>query len=224
MKYGIIILLLITLVGCRFIKDLLTPSPLSWQERKELREKERCNDKYERLGKKCPMLLQERIDTVEVAANIDSQLIAKSFQGNQDVTGVDSIISRAQRLIDSSKVVNDSLIDAILNGISSDVKQYIIERPCLSDSIYIDTTIYIAINGKNYGIKVSFGAVPEKNNSQRLFLNVPPGDLSFTFEHKYQQQTKAELTLKEQAYKIWREFWWVLLIAAGIIVYFKFLR
>jgi hypothetical protein len=213
-------LFIILVIGCNVFRPI-TNKLLTKEERHELREKERCNRKLARIIKKCPGLLDSTEATVEVVTVIDSQEIAKSFKQNQDVSGVDSIIQRYKGLIDSAGVVNDSLINILLTDIGSDVKRYIIERPCLSKPIIIDTSITIMIDEQPYSLKITFGAKSTENNQQEVFLKVPQTEFKTEAVTKVPVIKETELTWKEKAFNYlnslgWQIWWWIVL--AGIIL------
>lgn len=214
----LLICCLFLLSGC-FLKNSISTRA----ERKELRQIKRCNRKFERLALKCPMLLKTDTVTVEVPLQVDSVAIAKVFEGNKDVTGVDSIIDRYRRSIDSVNAIGGDMI-GIVDNLSKDVKDYVINRKCIPDSIIIDTSVSFNLNGKQYFMKIQFGAFPEKGDIG-IFCRVPDQSFISDVDCPDQKLSFKELTVKQQLIEMYRSFttfFWIAFIIATILLLLYF--
>jgi glycosyltransferase involved in cell wall biosynthesis len=213
------IFLILTLTSCLPSVGLLTKD-----EKKELHRKEKCNRKLNRLAKKCPQILQPIQVEVPVNVHVDSQAIAKAFRQNTDVSGVDTIISKYQGIIDSLLLIDSSITSSVLTNMGRDIKRYIINRPCLKDSIFIDTVITITVDDTRYSLEIKFGAYPTKDNTQTQFLQVKETNFKGSVHATVDIPKEQEYTWQEKVYKAIKGAWgWIIVIFILLIVfrYFK---
>lgn len=216
----IYIILFFSLISCNIVKDALTPSALSKQEKKELRKKERCNRKYERLSKSCPDLFDTTNVEVEVSVKVDSQKVTKVFKQNTDVSGIDSIITRYETILDSSNRDCDSLLRIVLSNMGNDLKQYVIERPCIPEKQTIDSVIFITIGNDVYSLNVITSVQSDKKGNITLNLFIPKTDFKAKTDFQQVQAKPISYTKSELIYLLWREiWWWIVIIVIVYIIY-----
>jgi len=175
----------------------------------ELRKKNKCNDKYEKLvdkrkrqadkfAEKCPgnILIDTIRDTVTIT--VPEIRIDTSIQVNDDVSGVDSIIAGFQDDLDSATAVK----------IITQIKWYVKERPCLTDTLIFEQDgVTVKVYQEGDEIKVSFFK--------------PEEEIEEVVEIEIERIVEQELTMYEKFVTMFGKFWrWILLVVVvGALAY-----
>lgn len=216
MRILIIILCSLFLTSCLPGRNLL-----SKDEKKEFRQKKRCNRKLERLTKKCPILTDTVVEIIEVPVQVDSLAIFKAFPQDTSTSGLDTIFERHKVLIDSLVGNNDSLRNSLYNALRSDVRRYIVTRPCLPEEIGIDTTITLIIDGKEFKIPIKAKAQSDDKGQIVLSIQVPQTNFTAEITDEDTKIQKKDWTVKEWIYWLRGQAIWILiiLIILGFIVF-----
>ena len=167
---------------------------------KDLRKKNRCNNKLERLVEKCPALLRTDtiIKTVEILVpeiRVDTFILT-----NTDVSGVDSIVSLFSKEIDSLTALK----------LTTQIKWYIKDRPCLLDTLAFE----------KYGVQVK---VYQDGNEIRVSFYKPEEIIEEDVEIPVETVKLIELTIVEQVLNFLGNWWkwliFIVVVAIGLFIW-----
>jgi len=178
---------------------------LSKQENKELRQKKRCERKYDRYVKKCGLDFKEII----IPIAIDSAIYNRTFETNTDVSGLDSIIGRYKAIIQNLAADSGSHVDTVFRDIYNDIVRYVGNRYCIEDSLYFDTTITILVNNIPLNVQLTIGVWQPDPKNITPFVMIPQQDL--LIKTTVEIPKKPEFSFVERV-QIWLNNAWLLIV------------
>lgn len=163
---------------------------------KQKRIEKKANRKLERLVQKYPFLKVTDTLTETVSVTIPELKIDTFFVLNQDVSGVDSLLEVYAYKLDSLSKVE----------LSTTIKNYIINRPVLKDTVFIEhqgATIKLWQNGDKLDFKLD---IPERVVTKTIKIPVE--------RIVYKQNFLSKLL---------DYFWVIFLTCVGLFILFRFL-